>query len=102
MANTSGGVSVTYADLMTLAGQLNNLLGMIQQQVTQMQGAVKNVAGVSWTGQTATQYNLLQDNWNKSLNQLIQSGSQLANFLTKAAPAYQDTDVGLARGLGNG
>ena len=96
---SSGSVSVTYEDLERLSADLKRRMGDMARVIADCQRDIDQVAGVSWKGDASTAFAQLHAKWQTSAKGIMDSGTGLADFLAKAAPAYRDTDSGLARTL---
>jgi WXG100 family type VII secretion target len=99
---TSGsGITVTYSELETLSSNLNTAMQNLAETIGRIQKCVDAVAGVSWTGTSATAFQQVHEKWNVSANQIQQAVGGLGQFISQARTAFSDTDTGLAKGLGN-
>jgi len=95
----AGKTSVEYEAMKQLEMNLRSMCANVEQHLQKAKSEVAQVAGASWTGQSASKYSELQTQWHTSATQLLQSARALADFLGTASTAFSDTDSQLTRGL---
>lgn len=93
-------VNVTYEEMQTQASKLNAARQSIEDQLAQLKNEVASlVAGGFVTDAASGQFAQSFDEFNQGASQTIQGLDGMANYLNKAAQAFQNVDSELARSL---
>ncbi len=93
-------LNVTYDDLRDTANRLKAGQGDLQQKLTELSNLVQNLTAQGFQAeQSSAAYRDSFEQFRTGTSQAIDGLEGLANFLTSAADALQQTDEGLANAI---
>lgn len=93
-------LNVTYDDLRDVAGRLKNGQGELQQKLSELSNLVTNLTASGFQAeQSSAAYRDSFEQFRSGTSSAIDGLEGLANFLTSAADALQQTDEGLASAI---
>jgi early secretory antigenic target protein ESAT-6 len=86
--SADGHILVTFAAVNEGAADADTIAGRIEQQLSDLKAYIKPLVG-SWSGQASSDYQVLQQKWDTSAEDLNQVLKQIAQALRVAAQNYQ-------------
>ncbi|MGI8695919.1 MAG: WXG100 family type VII secretion target [Mycobacteriales bacterium] len=87
-----GGIKVTPEMLHTLAGQCTTKAGEIEGSCNALKSQVSAVVGSDWSSSAAEQYQMLQNEWDKSQKQMHEALQGISRLLNNAGNAYSESE----------
>ena len=93
-------INVSYQDMHDAATRLNSGKEEITSKLTDLQAFIKDLVGNGFvTDQASVAFNDTYIKYTESAKKVIESLTDLATYLTKAAEAYDNTDTSLGSAL---
>lgn len=94
----SGSLAVTWQELSNGSNKITSTRGEISNQLASLKSLVDGLGG-TWQGAASSAYNSLYANWNTSATKLFESLDGIAQLLSQAAQAYEQTETQLKSGF---
>ncbi len=92
-------LKVTSSELVNLSSEVNGVAVDVEGQFSTLQGRVLGVAN-EWSGQAATSFQALYDEWNKGAAQIQEALAGISQLLAGAASTYDQAESQIKSSMG--
>jgi WXG100 family type VII secretion target len=93
-------LNVTYAEMQSAANQLTSGEQTIQSDLARLNSLISNLVASGYvTDSSSKQFEASYSQFNSGATQMIDGLNGMAQYLTAAANAFQDTDTQLANAI---
>lgn len=92
-------LKVTSSELTTLSGEVNGVAENVGSDFSALQSKVLGVA-TEWTGQAASSFQALYDEWNKGAAQIQEALAGISQLLSGAAATYDQAESQIKSSMG--